>query len=62
MTTNDKAQRATVQIGPLSVDGFQMPDGSYRMSQTQAAESVGLSERNARELKWPPQTGQGAKL
>ena len=50
MTTNDKAQRATVQIGPLSVDGFQMPDGSYRMSQTQAAESVGLSERNAREF------------
>ncbi len=32
MTTNDKAQRAMVQIGPLSVDGFQMPDGSYRMS------------------------------
>jgi hypothetical protein len=47
MTTNDKAQRATVQIGPLSVDGFQMPDGSYRMSQTQAAESVGKSQRNA---------------
>jgi len=47
MTNNDKAQRATVQIGPLSVDGFQMPDGSYRMSQTQAAESVGKSQRNA---------------
>ena len=47
MTTNDKAKRAMVQIGPLSVDGFQMPDGSYRMSQTQAAESVGKSQRNA---------------
>lgn len=27
-----------------------LPDGSYRMSQTQAAECVGLSERNAREF------------
>lgn len=26
-----------------------LPDGSYRMSQTQAAECVGLSERNARD-------------
>ncbi|MBD2234879.1 hypothetical protein [Phormidium tenue] len=50
MTTDDKAKRAPVAIGQLSVDGFQMPDGSYRMSQTQAAESVGLSERNAREF------------
>jgi hypothetical protein len=30
--SSDKAKRATVAIGPLSVDGFQMPDGSYRMS------------------------------
>lgn len=50
MTPGDKAKRAPVAIGQLSVDGFQMPDGSYRMSQTQAAESVGLSERNAREF------------
>ncbi len=50
MTTGDKAKRATVTIGALSVDGFQMPDGSYQMSQTQAGESVGLSERNAREF------------
>ena len=47
MTTGDKAKRATVEIGPLSVDGFQMPDGSYRMSQTQAAECVGKPQRNA---------------
>ncbi|MBD2428667.1 hypothetical protein [Phormidium sp. FACHB-1136] len=48
--THDKAQRATVQIGPLSVDGFQMPDGSYRMSQTQAAECIGKPEINARRF------------
>jgi len=47
VTTNDKAQRATVQIGPLSVDGFQMPDGSYRMSQAGAAECIGTTPQNA---------------
>jgi hypothetical protein len=50
MTTGDKVKRATVEIAPLSVDGFQMPVGSYLMSQTQAGESVVLSERNAREF------------
>jgi hypothetical protein len=47
MTANDKAQRATVQIGTLSVDGFQMPDGSYRMSQAGAAECIGTTPQNA---------------
>jgi len=50
MTTNDKAQRATVQIGPLSVDGFQMPDGSYRMSQTSAAGAVGIGRQNVSDF------------
>ncbi len=50
MTSGDKAKRTTVAISPLSVDGFQMPDGSYRMSQTQAAESVGKPEINARRF------------
>ncbi|MEM1307926.1 MAG: hypothetical protein AAGF98_00240 [Cyanobacteria bacterium P01_H01_bin.153] len=27
-----------------------MPDGSYRMSQTQAVEAVGLTERNTRDF------------
>jgi hypothetical protein len=39
-----------VQIGSLTVDGFQLPDGSYRMSQTQAAECVGKPEINARRF------------
>ncbi len=50
MAESVRAVRATVQIGSLTVDGFQLPDGGYRMSQTQAAECVGLSERNAREF------------
>jgi hypothetical protein len=50
MTANDKAQRATVQIGTLSVDGFQMPDGSYRMSQTSAADAVGIGRQNVSDF------------
>lgn len=40
MTTEFKATRATVTIGSLVVDGFMLPDGTYRMSQTQAAECI----------------------
>jgi hypothetical protein len=50
MTDSVKATRTTIQIGDFSVDGFMLPDGSYRMSQTQTAEVVGLSERNARDF------------
>ncbi len=50
MSDSAKATRATVAIGALEVDGFMLPDCSYRMSQTQAAECVGLTERNAREF------------
>lgn len=40
MSESVRAVRASVQIGSLTVDGFMLPDGSYRMSQTQAAECV----------------------
>lgn len=50
MTDSVKATRATVQIGSLSIDGFMLPDGSYRMSQTQAAECIGKPEINARRF------------
>ncbi|MEM8806867.1 MAG: hypothetical protein AAGF01_12640 [Cyanobacteria bacterium P01_G01_bin.38] len=50
MTESTKATRATVQIGLLEVDAFQLPDGSYRMSQTQAAEIIGRPEINARRF------------
>ncbi|OIP78446.1 MAG: hypothetical protein AUK48_01670 [Oscillatoriales cyanobacterium CG2_30_44_21] len=45
-----KATRATVAIGSLSVNGYMLPDSSYRMSQTQAAETVGKEEFNARDF------------
>ena len=50
MAESQKATRATITIGPIQVDGFMLPDGSYRMSQTQTAEAVGLPERNARDF------------
>lgn len=50
MTTGDKAKRTTVAISPLPVDGFQMPDGSYRMSQTSAAGPVGLGWQNGSDF------------
>lgn len=45
-----KAQRTTISIGDLEVEGFRLPDGSYRMSQTQAAECVQKPEINARRF------------
>lgn len=50
MNDSIKATRASIQIGDLSVDGFMLPDGSYRMSQTQTAEAVGKDESNARKF------------
>ena len=46
MSESTKATRAVVQIGSLTVDGFMLPDGSYRMSLTQTAESVGKPARS----------------
>lgn len=40
MSETAKAQRTNIAIGSLTVDGFMVPDGSYRMSQAQAAEAV----------------------
>jgi hypothetical protein len=45
-----KATRATIQIGSFTVDGFMLPDGSYRMSLSQVAECVDLAPRNAFEF------------
>jgi hypothetical protein len=50
MSESIKATRATVAIGDLTVDGFQLPDGSYRMSQTGAADTVGLSRQNVSDF------------
>ena len=41
------ATRAQIPIGDMTVDGFMLPDGSYRMSLSQVSELVGLRARNA---------------
>ncbi len=46
MTTGDKAKRTMVAIGNEPIAGFQMPEGSYRMSITSAAEVVGTAQQN----------------
>ncbi len=38
MSESIKATRAIIAIGSLSVEAFMLPDGSYRMSLSQAAE------------------------
>jgi hypothetical protein len=48
--TETKATRATVTIGNLAIEGFMLPDGGYRMSQTQAAEAVGLKVQNVSDF------------
>ena len=45
-----KATRAPIPIGSIQVDGFMLPDGSYRMSRTQTAECVGLGVQNASDF------------
>lgn len=46
MTDTVIATRATISIGPLSVDGFMLPDGSYRMSQADVARAVDLGRQS----------------
>jgi hypothetical protein len=46
----DKAKRATISVGSLEISGFQMPDGSYWMSQGLAVEVIGRAEINARRF------------
>ena len=41
MTDFPKATGSTVAIGSFTIDGFMLFDGSYRMSQAQAAEAIG---------------------
>lgn len=40
MSESAKATRAAIQIGELNVDGFMLPDGTYRMSQAGAAKAI----------------------
>ncbi|MGG6298125.1 hypothetical protein ACQ4M4_27340 [Leptolyngbya sp. AN02str] len=39
--SENEITRADISIGSIVVDGFRLADGSYRMSQQQAAEAIG---------------------
>lgn len=62
MTDFTRATRATLVIGSLTVDGFMLPDGAYRMSLTQAANCVGLTTGNASNFFSRDQQRQGVDL
>ena len=50
-----KAKRATIELGDRELEVFQLPDGSYWLSQTQVAEAVGKAEFSFRRFstsKW----------
>lgn len=51
----EKAKRATIQLGDRELEVFQLPDGSYDMSQAQVAKAVKKSRQNASDFlrsKW----------
>ncbi|MCY7286235.1 MAG: hypothetical protein LH679_22995 [Cyanobacteria bacterium CAN_BIN43] len=50
MSEPTKASRSTVTLGSLTFDGFMLPNGEYRMSQTQAGEAVGVQRRNVSDF------------
>jgi hypothetical protein len=45
MAKSVRAVQTSVQIGSLTVDGFMLPDGFYRMTQTKVAEAVSLKPK-----------------
>ncbi|MEM9008000.1 MAG: hypothetical protein AAGE59_31375 [Cyanobacteria bacterium P01_F01_bin.86] len=54
MNESSTATRASIQIrtrvGTLIVDGFMLPDGSYRMSLTQSSGAVGFGPQNVSDF------------
>jgi len=50
MSGSQKATHANITIGPIQIDGFMLPGGSYRMSQTQVAETVEKGKSNTRKF------------
>lgn len=45
MSQAEVVTRAQVPLGSIDLEGFRLPDGSYRMSQSQAAQLVGKQAR-----------------
>jgi hypothetical protein len=51
MTSTQKAVRATINLGGIQLNVFQLPDGSYGFSSTEIADILGLtSHRRVRQI------------
>jgi hypothetical protein len=44
----DRARKATINYGGIDLEVYQLPDGSYKLSQTQTAQAIGHTEANVR--------------
>jgi hypothetical protein len=73
MTTTTKAIRATIKLGGIELDVFQLPDGSYRYSKTDIEASLGyeptrrayrdfLKSKDAKALKAKELSGGNTTL
>lgn len=51
MTKVQKAIRATIKLGDIDLDVFQLPDGKYRMSQTQILEVIDIAPKRYTEIR-----------
>jgi hypothetical protein len=49
--TTIKATRATITLGNIELDVFQMPDGKYFLSLYQIAESIEISHKRIAEFR-----------
>lgn len=45
-----KATRATFKLGDITLDGYQMPDGCYKLSVTQAAKACNLDHQRLAQI------------
>lgn len=50
MTQTTKAARATIQLGDIELDVFQLPDGTYQISQSQTTNAVNKPPKRMVEL------------
>jgi hypothetical protein len=46
----NKATRATIKLGDIDLDVFQLPDGEYRLSLTQSATALGFDKRRGSDF------------
>lgn len=50
MTKTKKATKATIQLGDIELDVFQLPDGEYIFSKSQVVNSVKTDKKRLSEI------------